>query len=562
MFQLNYRKNKNVELFKDIQEKMGVSKVQNYMPLYQHYFSLNNTNFNSMNLNTFKSVNHIKSRIDENTYNTDLGKVHVKYAPLYDTFKYMVGKLQDVSMNVLPSLDGVPVNNTEKKLYDANNSSYTDGFFYFLSSVLLNQHGFINGIDFHGSYVCIKKDFKLNIADDAEYLYGSDFFKNNRGNLFNVNTEQEAEYARDFTRNCKKRLELGETIDNRSIDSLGIIEDLNEMFADECPRDVSDCEITEIEETSIAQRERETSECESECSSRYSNSSEEDETKWEDVETDSDEEGGEGEESEGEESEEESDDEEAVIEATINEFPTNLIFIEKMEGTLDSLLTEMEKDELTSALFQVVMTLVVYNKAFDFTHNDLHTNNVMYVKTNLKYLYYKLDGVNYRVPTYGRIFKIIDFGRSIYRYNGKLCHNDSYSQGNDAAGQYNFEPYYTDCKPRMMPNQSFDLCRLGCSMYDNFFDFTFEEDDVSDEELLVKLVANWCKDDKGKNVLYKKNGEERYEGFKLYKMIARTVHCCVPREEIKKALFSEYVMKSSPKKDVTVIDIDAIPCYV
>ena len=108
MFQLNYRKNKNVELFKDIQEKMGVSKVQNYMPLYQHYFSLNNTNYNGMNLNTFKSLNHIESKIDENTYKTDVGVVHVKYAPLYDTYKYMVGKLQDVSVNVLPSLDGTP----------------------------------------------------------------------------------------------------------------------------------------------------------------------------------------------------------------------------------------------------------------------------------------------------------------------------------------------------------------------------------------------------------------------------------------------------------------------
>ncbi len=552
MFHLNYRKNKNVELFKDIQEKMGVSKVQNYMPLYQHYFSLNNTNYNGMNLNTFKSLNHIESKIDENTYKTDVGVVHVKYAPLYDTYKYMVGKLQDVSVNVLPSLDGTPASISERKLYDVNNSSYTDGFFYFLSSILLNQHGFVNAIDFYGSYLCIKNDFKLNIADDAEFLYSSDFFKNNRGKLFNVNSEQEAQYARDFTRNCKKRLELGKTMDNVSVDSLGIIEELGEMFVDNVCNNNNDCElVTEVEEMELPVRENSS---DSECSSRYSNSSEEGEENWEDVETDSEE--------EEEEEESEEDDDEMVIEATINEFPANMIFIEKMEGTLDSLLENMEKEELTAALFQVVITLATYNKAFDFTHNDLHTNNVMYANTKLKYLYYKLDGVHYKVPTHGRIFKIIDFGRSIYRYNGQLCHNDSYAVGNDAAGQYNFEPYNVDSKPEMMPNQSFDLCRLGCSMYDNFFDFTFEEDDIPEEELLVRLIARWCKDDKGKNVLYKKNGEERYEGFKLYKMIARTVHGCVPREEVKQTVFSEYVMKTSPKKDVTVMDIDAIPCYV
>jgi hypothetical protein len=344
-------------------------------------------------------------------------------------------------------------------------------------------------------------------------------------------------------------------MDNVSVDSLGIIEELGEMFVDNVCNNNNDCElVTEVEEMELPVRENSS---DSECSSRYSNSSEEDSTNWEDVETDSEEEEEEEEESDGEES-----DDEMVIEATINEFPANMIFIEKMEGTLDSLLENMEKEELTAALFQVVITLAAYNKAFDFTHNDLHTNNVMYANTKLKYLYYKLDGIHYKVPTHGRIFKIIDFGRSIYRYNGQLCHNDSYAVGNDAAGQYNFEPYNVDSKPQMMPNQSFDLCRLGCSMYDNFFDFTFEEDDIPEEELLVKLVAGWCKDDKGKNVLYKKNGEERYEGFKLYKMIARTVHGCVPREEVKKTVFSDYVMKTSPKTDVTVIDIDVIPCYV
>jgi hypothetical protein len=547
MFQLNYRKNKNSGLFKDVQEKMGVLKIQNYVPLYQKYFSLNNTNYNNINLNTFKTVSSIKSQLNENTYDTDVGVVHVKYAPLYDTYKYMVGKLQDVSVNSLPSFD---CNVREEKLYDPHNSSYTDGFFYFLSSILYNQHGFLNAIDFYGSYLAVKKDLKINIADDAELLYSSEFFKTNRGNLFNVNSEQEAQYAGDFTRNYKKRLELGETMDNKSVDSLGIIDDLSEMFVDGQGNSAESENVTEIE-VPMPIKEREDSECESECSSRYSSSSNEDDATWEDVE----------EEISETEDEEDEYEEDAVIEATINEFPVNMIFIEKMENTLDSLLADIDNEALTAALFQVVLNLVAYNKAFDFTHNDLHTNNVMYINTELKYLYYKFNGTYYKVPTYGRIFKIIDFGRSIYKYNGQLCHNDSYAAGNDAAGQYNFEPYYSDSKPALMPNKSFDLCRLGCSMYDNFFDFTFEEDDVPDEELLVRLVADWCKDDKGKNVIYKKNGEERYEGFKLYKMIARTVHGCVPEEQVKKEVFSEYVINGVSKKDV-VMDIDAIPCYV
>ena len=554
LHQLNYRKNKNGGLFKDIQEKMGVSKIQNYIPVYEKYFSLNSTNYNSINLNTFKTVSSIKSQVDYNTYVTDAGLVHVKYAPLYDTFKYMAGKLKEIRTDVLPAFGETPVNDVERKLYDVNNSSYTDAFFYFLSSILLNKHGFINGIDFFGSYLCVKKDLKLNIADDVQYLYVSEFFKNNRGKLFNVNSEQEAAFVKDFTRNCKKRLELGETIDNRSVDSLGIIEQLNEMFEDDGVANNAvegDTMVVVDDDLQLPARERE----DSECSSRYSSSADEDEAVAFSSENDE------------EEWETESDgsaenEEEDVIDATINEFPANLIFIEKMDGTLDSLLDKIEEDELKAALFQVVMSLVAYNKAFDFTHNDLHTNNVMYSKTNVKHIVYKFESKCYKVPTYGRIFKIIDFGRSIYRYNGVLHHNDSYAVDNDAAGQFNFEPYYTEGKPVIMPNYSFDLCRLACSMYDNFFDFTFEEEELGEKDLLVKRIADWCKDDKGKNVLYKKNGEERYEGFKLYKMITRTVHGCVPREEVNQPVFAGYLMSNPPKKDATVIDIDAIPVYV
>ena len=30
------------------------------------------------------------------------------------------------------------------------------------------------------------------------------------------------------------------------------------------------------------------------------------------------------------------------------------------------------------------MTLLTYQKSFDFTHNDLHTNNIMFQKTDKK----------------------------------------------------------------------------------------------------------------------------------------------------------------------------------
>ena len=63
-------------------------------------------------------------------------------------------------------------------------------------------------------------------------------------------------------------------------------------------------------------------------------------------------------------------------------------------------------------------------------------------------------------------FKLIDFGRSIYKYDKHVFCSDSFQPGADAATQYNTEPYFNEKKPRLDPNFSFDLCRLGCSIYD------------------------------------------------------------------------------------------------
>ena len=90
----------------------------------------------------------------------------------------------------------------------------------------------------------------------------------------------------------------------------------------------------------------------------------------------------------------------------------------------------------------------------------------MYIETEETYLYYKINNITYKVPSYGKIYKIIDFGRSIYYYNNKLLCSDSFSSNGTAHTQYNFEPYYNSKKPIIMPNYSFDLCRLSCSLFD------------------------------------------------------------------------------------------------
>jgi hypothetical protein len=202
---------------------------------------------------------------------------------------------------------------------------------------------------------------------------------------------------------------------------------------------------------------------------------------------------------------------------------------------------------------QIILTLTAYQKMFNFTHNDLHTNNIMFIETDVEFLYYKVDDKVYKVPTNGRIFKLIDFGRAIYKFGGKLFCSDSFAPSGDASTQYNCEPYFNDKKPRIDPNPSFDLCRLGCSM----FDFVCRSKEPKTP--LQKIIDSWCNDDFGKNMLYKPSGQCRYPDFKLYKMIARTVNNLVPKDQLKNVVFSSRYKFEG--ETTNLMDIDALPVY-
>jgi hypothetical protein len=246
--------------------------------------------------------------------------------------------------------------------------------------------------------------------------------------------------------------------------------------------------------------------------------------------------------------------------AAIHQFPVQMICLEKCDGTLDELFEqgEMNPTNGASALIQIIFSLLIYQKAFHFTHNDLHTNNIMFIHTKIKHIYYIFEKKIYKVPTYGKIFKLIDFGRSIYQFRGRKFCSDSFATGGDAATQYNTEPFLVEGKPRLDPNFSFDLSRLGCSIYDFIIDG--EQEQEMDE--FQKTISRWCKDDNGKNLLYMKNGKERYPNFKLYKMIARTVHFHTPGAQLSFPFFSQFLCSKIGGKDGNIVNIDDIPCYL
>ena len=512
-----------------------LNTIQNEQPIHRLFFDGAATDFDTIQLNSKYQMVDLNTVVSIDSSIMLNKPVFIKYSPLLDPVRYMIGKynVNDEQIRTLPK-NG----HGFSKLSAVHNASYADGFFSFLASRLLQTHGLTHAIDYYGSYLAVQKQFKMDITDDYDYLTDSDFFSQNSGKMFRITKQSASEFPSDNSRRNKDRLKISDA-DEVFMDDIIVIdaEPLNAICGSKLLEEVFAKTVEEIEPDS--------SDSDSGDSSDDDDDSGSDDGDSEDDDSEDDDESEDG----------ESDDSENVY-AYIDNFPVQMICLEKCNGTLDKLFEDNEIDEEigASALFQVVMTLIAYDKAFKFTHNDLHTNNIMYVNTDVEYLYYQFEGKRYKVPTYGKIFKLIDFGRSIYKFKGKLICSDSFDVGGDASTQYNFPPFYDKKKPRIDPNPSFDLCRLGCSIYD----FVIGDKKLTDE--LQRTVHRWCLDDKGVSVLYKKNGEERYPDFKLYKMIARNVHNHTPKAQLDFPFFNQFLV-TDECDGFEVMDIDQVPDY-
>jgi hypothetical protein len=413
--------------------------------LYNRFFTMNKTNWNSINLEHSHTIENLTR--ENETFYCNGNPVFFKFSPLLDPLKYLTGSYESYDFT-LPRPDHIP----HPKLADVNNSSYVDGFFYFLSNQLL-QKNFLHGTAFYGSYLAIKQDFDYNLYDEVNHLEDSDFFHKNRGTLFELTKAYEFSDSRKY----KKELTLSDEPVELVLDSLDSLDSIDTTDVDSC-NSINDMHVI------------------------------------------------------------------------IKRFPVQLIAMEKCENTLDSLLEDISSEELTACLMQVILILLTYQKVFKFTHNDLHTNNIMYVPTNLEYLYYTYKNVHYKVPTFGKLYKLIDYGRSIYTYQNNRFVSDSFHEEGDAATQYNIEPYFDCAEPIVEANYSFDLCRLSCSILEG----------IPEQEGIYAVVEEWSLDDNGDSVMMTEFGNERYPDFELYRMIARTVHNHTPEAQLKRPLFAAY----------------------
>ena len=263
----------------------------------------------------------------------------------------------------------------------------------------------------------------------------------------------------------------------------------------------------------------------------------------------------------------------------LKDFPIQYTILEKCDGTMDALMDdehdgptddmiETKDARWTAWIFQVVAALTVVQQHYDLIHNDLHTNNIVWTGTGETHLYYKIHGAAggdriYKVPTYGRLFKIIDYGRATFRVpqekgsgSGPTWFPDVYAPANDAGGQYNCGEFFDKSKPKVSPNKSFDLCRMAVAMLDAVW--PTPPQDIQPERVLTKEPGRsqnetvspiwntlwlWLQDKEGRNILKLPNGRERYPEFDLYCAIAATSDNAIPAQQLTLPVFEGFKVR-------------------
>ncbi len=232
--------------------------------------------------------------------------------------------------------------------------------------------------------------------------------------------------------------------------------------------------------------------------------------------------------------------------ALLKNIPCEFFFIEKLEGTLEDLLEEnFNKDIILSCIFQISFALCYLQKHYQFSHNDLHINNIMFKKTDRIYLYYKYNNIYFKVPTHGYLFKIIDFGRCIFTFKNRLFYNDAFHKHGEAQGQFK-DPYkylnYNDNKNNFKLNYNFDLCRLAITILEVCcYDKT---KDYNDKTEFYNFLYHMTLDNNNNSFL---NLED---DFNMYILISKYSCNSKPSTIIQNDIFNKYRIKKKnfPKK--------------
>lgn len=221
----------------------------------------------------------------------------------------------------------------------------------------------------------------------------------------------------------------------------------------------------------------------------------------------------------------------------IYDIPTILIYNEKLTDDLNNYIrykNTILEHEWSNYILQVIFGLTLIQKYFNICHNDLHCSNIMYKYTDEKYIYYCYKNKYYRIFTYNKILKIIDWGRSTYNFNDFIGKNNVFSLEGDVFGQYIYNKINNLGKKNIQINPNIDLSILGNDLlsYINF----------PKKGKLYNFILSWFN--------YNKNNKDM---FNVYCKIAKNANNSIPKNQIEHDIFKKFLISEDKIPNNSII---------
>lgn len=535
--QLDVYKYTNIQgLQEQAQKHWGLRRLQPFFPSIQKLFKLENVRMPyHYGLKTREPIQTIHG--ESSVYVGGVEKqVHLKKTMLYSSYRVMHGEYAGTGLPNKEDVTSEPL-----RIQSPYNAAYVGS----LASIVLSESECQHFPRVYGAFSGIAEKHVLDISDDYEDLCDRPWFSQNIGHFFDLRLKKPDTHDQPTL----TLAEPSEDIDLGVQDLTGAPQPVAYIPP---PNSVSNNSNEDGDE------EEEDAESTGGCSTDYvfgiHSASSDSES---DPEYDGEHEGdGDG--------FSEDEEEEAFAHAIFKDAPVQVTVMEKCEGTFYKLFKENpELHKRCAWLAQVIFALTYAQRTFGFVHNDLHVMNVMYVPTDKEYVYYGVGGKIYRVPTFGKLIKIIDFDRASFSVKvskmkeARFFMSDQFHQDEEAGGQYNIAPFYNPKYPELKPNPSFDLVRLATSMFWDCFPKGPCEEYESNP--IYRMFMQWTTLPDGKSVLFRNVAEgdmsDRYHGFHLYKAIAR--YCrdtAVPRKQIEKFGGAYIFTDKAPQGEVLLIE--------
>ena len=198
--------------------------ASNFNPIYKQIFNINKENCDAVKLPLDVYLKEMSEKISKNIYkittNKNELKTFIKFCPLVDPLKYLTGSFKEEEILKTPKYD-ICNDKIQSRINNYNNCAYVDGYFSYLSSILLNDHNFVHGINFYGSYTGIKNKFCLNITDDLDYLMESEYFVNNKNHTYTVLDDVQLQVS--DTRKNRDKINISKSSIKLDLDELEIM---------------------------------------------------------------------------------------------------------------------------------------------------------------------------------------------------------------------------------------------------------------------------------------------------------------------------------------------------